>query len=74
MSIHKYYVEIADSITKPGACCNWLRQALMSGQVDTRFQFRYASKEPGTNVQTKISMFYSTTQQALMFGQIDMAF
>ena len=53
----KLYVEIADLLTKPGAFRNWLRQALRSGKVDTRFQFRYVSKEPGTNVQTKISMF-----------------
>ena len=33
----QHYVEIADSLTKPGACRNWLRQALMSGKVNTRF-------------------------------------
>ena len=36
-------------------------QALMFGQVDTRFQLRCVSNEPGTIVPTKI--FYSTTQQ-----------
>ena len=59
----QHYVEIADPLTKPGACRDRLRQALMSGQVDTRFQFRCVSNEPGTNVPTKIFMFYSTTQQ-----------
>merc|ERR1711867_420812 len=44
----QHYVEIADPPTKPGACRNWLRQALMPGQVDTRFQIRRVSKEPGT--------------------------
>ena len=71
----QHYVEIANPLAKPGACRNWLRQALMSGQVDTRFQFRCVSKEPETNVQTKkFSMFYSITQQARMFGQINMVF
>ena len=35
----------------------------MLEQVDTGFQFRCVSNEPGTNVPTKIFMFYSTTQQ-----------
>ena len=35
----------------------------MFGQVDTGFQFRCVSNEPGTNVPTKIFMSYSTTQQ-----------
>ena len=41
----QHYVEIAEPPTKPGACRNWLRQALMSGQVDTRFQIQRVSKE-----------------------------
>ena len=50
-SRHEYpqhHVEIIDPPTKPGACRKWLGQALMSGQVDTRFQIRRVSKEPGT--------------------------
>ena len=40
-----------------------VRQVLTFGQVDTGFQFRCASKEPGTNVHIKNFIFYSITQQ-----------
>ena len=59
----QHYVEIADPLTKPEACRDRSRQALMYGQVDTGFQFRRVSKEPGTNVHTKNFMFHSITQQ-----------
>ena len=41
-----------------------VRQVLTFGQVDTGFQFRCASNEPGTDVPTKIFMFYSTQQDS----------
>ena len=41
-----------------------VRQVLKFGQVDTRFQFRCVSNEPGTDVPTKIFMFYSTQQDS----------
>ena len=59
----QHYVEIADPLTKPEACRDRSRQALMYGQVDTGFQFRRVSKEPGPNVYTKIFVLYSITQQ-----------
>ena len=55
--------QIADPLTKQGACRDRLRQALMFGQVDTGFQFLCVSKELGTNVKAKILYFYSTTPQ-----------
>ena len=41
-----------------------VRQVLTFGQVDTGFQFRCVSNEPGTDVPTKIFMFYSTQQDS----------
>ena len=59
----QHYGVIADPLTKPEACRDRSRQALMYGQVDTEFQFRHASKEPGTYVYTKILVLHPITQQ-----------
>ena len=68
-----HYVETADPPTKPGACRNWLRQALMSGQVDTRFQFQRVSKEPGTKCADKNShvVFNNTTSPHVRIDRHD---